>query len=110
MKVNVNIVCNAFLLINLSFVVLKEYSILQNYHYELDKYLYHIKENRKSYFYFLYFLLSAFIMRFDFLYLTFSILLAFYLVRNYQIKYSYRVKRVLVINVIFLTISIGQGN
>lgn len=104
MRINVNIICSALLMINLSFIIIKEYAIIQCYHYELSKYFYHIKERRKSYYYFLYFLLGLFVIRFDLLYLIFSLILSLYLVRNYDVKYTNRVKRVLFINFVLLII------
>lgn len=99
-----SIICNAFFMIALSFVIIKEYSILQKYHYELNKYIYHIKNNKKSYYYFLYCLLGLFLFNFDLLYLFLVTILLIYLVKNYDLKYTKRVKRVLIINFVLLTI------
>lgn len=99
-----SIICNAMFMIVLSFVLIKEYSVIQSYHYELSKYFYHIKNNKKNYYYFLYFLLGIFVIKFELLYLAISSLLLIYLVKKYDLKYTFRVKRVLIINFIILTI------
>jgi UDP-N-acetylmuramoyl-tripeptide--D-alanyl-D-alanine ligase len=104
MRKSVTIICNALFMLALSFIVIKEYTIIQSYHYEISKYFIHLKDNRKHYFYFLYCLLAIFLLRIDFLYLSFTLLLLIYLVRDYKIKLTSRVKRVLMINLILLSI------
>lgn len=100
-----NIIYNAMFMITLSLVVIKEYEVIQNYHYELRKYFLHLINNKKKYIYFLYFLLGTFLFRFDFLYFLLSLLLLTYLIRHEsKLKYTKRVKRVLVINFILLSV------
>lgn len=99
-----NIISNALFMITISFMVIKEYAILQSYHYEFSKYLYYLKKNRKHYFYFLYCLLGVFLFKFQLMYISFTILLLLYLLRQkIKLNYTYRIKRVLVINLILLT-------
>lgn len=99
-----NIIYNALFMITLSFVVIKEYSIIQIYHYEINRYFYHIKNNRKRYFYFIYFLFGLFLLKLDFLYFGFTLLLLMYLLKETnKLKYTNRIKRVLAINFILLT-------
>ena len=99
-----NIICNSVFMLVISMIVIKEYSILQSYHYEIGKYFLHIKNNRKKYFYFLYFLLGIFVFRIQVLYLMLSVCLLVYLIKDYKLKYTNRVKRMLSINFILLTI------
>ena len=98
-----NIICNVLFVITLFFFVLKEYGIIQMYHYELDKYFYHIKNNRKNYYYLWYFLLGVFLLKFNLLYIGLCIILLSYLIRDYKIKYTSRIKRMLVINFILIS-------
>jgi len=100
----VNIICNALLMITISFIVLKEYTILQSYHYEFSKYLYHLQKERKKYWYFLYCLLTIFLFKFNLIYLCLVTILLFYLIKESKPKYTNRIKRVLIINGILLTI------
>ena len=84
-------------------VVIREYSILQQYHYELSKYFINIKSNRKKYYYFLYFLLGIFVFKVSVLYLVLSTFLLMYLIRSYKLKYTTRIKRLMIINAVVLS-------
>lgn len=99
-----NIICNSIFMLVLSLVLIREYTIIQNYHYELIKYFYHMKNNKKQYYYFLYFLLGLFILKCNLLYLSLSLFLLIFLVKKYALKYTHRIKRLLLINMILLTI------
>ena len=99
-----NIICNALIMLTLSFVIIKEYVVLQSFHYELSKYFYHIKNHRKKYFYFLYFLLALFVLKADIFYCLLTGVLFIYLARDHKLIYTNRVKRVLVINAFLLTV------
>ena len=105
MRKNVNIISNALFMITLSFLLIKEYGVIQTYHYEFSKYLYHLKKNKKHYCYFLYFLLGIFLLDFQLLYMALVTLLLLYLAKQkIKLNLTFRVKRVLIINLFLLTI------
>ena len=100
-----HIISNFLVLIIINFLFVKEYGIFQSYHYELNRYLYHLKKN-KGYGIYLYCLLFIFIIRSDVLFILFAMPLLVFLIRKHPIKYTNRVKRIMGLNLSFLTIAL----
>ena len=105
MRSIVNIICNLLLMLTLSLFLLHEYSIVQNYHYEFRKYLLHIKNQYKKYWYCCFFLLGIFLLNIEILHIFLSLILLSCLIKKgYKLHYTSRIKRIVVINVILLII------
>lgn len=102
------IISNVLIVIILHFLIIKEYTILQSYHYEFNRYLYHLKEKR-AYYIFLYFLLFLFVIKVDILFIVFSIPLLIYLIKKYCINYTFRVKRLIITNLILVGLFLCLG-
>jgi UDP-N-acetylmuramoyl-tripeptide--D-alanyl-D-alanine ligase len=85
----------------ITLIVVNEYSIIQSYHYEIGKYLYHLRVNKK-YYVFLYSLLCLFVIRWELLFLFSSIILFVFLLGKPTFKITNRIKRLLIINAILL--------
>ena len=100
---NVSIISNFLLLLIMHFLVIKEYAIFQNYHYELSRYLYHIKSN-KGYCLYLYCLLFIFVIKFDFLFIIFALPFLALIIKKSKLSYTNRVKRVICLNLLISVI------
>ena len=102
------IISSCLLLIVLTFIVLREYTIIQSYHYEFKRYLLHLKKS-KGYYLFLYSLLALFIIKKDLIFIIISTVLLIFLVKKYALKYTNRVKRMMVINGVLLAVFFMLG-
>lgn len=98
-----SIISNFLLLLIMHFLVVKEYTIFQNYHYELSRYLYHIKSN-KGYCLYLYCLLFIFVIKFDFLFIIFALPFLALIIKKSKLSYTNRVKRVICLNLLISVI------